>query len=98
MSYESITSVDPVLAIKRDHPEAPRLRFASDISKYIKKCVTTHDRLAEIKRRGAAIGNETLDGALSVITPSMAMRLPSANYGRIKRPRQWYSVAGWLPI
>jgi hypothetical protein len=69
MSYESITSVDPVLAIKRDHPEAPRLRFASDISKYIKKCVTTHDRLAEIKRRGAAIGNPTLDGALDVITP-----------------------------
>jgi hypothetical protein len=68
ISYESITSVDPVLAIKRDHPEAPRLRFASDISKYIKKCFTTADRLAEVKRRGAAIGNETLDGALSIVT------------------------------
>ena len=68
MTYESITSIDPVLAIKRDHPDAPRLRFASDVSKYIKKCVTTADRLAEVKRRGEAVGNPTLDGAESVIS------------------------------
>ena len=68
MTYESITSIDPVLAIKRDHPDAPRLRFASDVSKYVKKCITTPDRLAEVKRRGAAIGNPTLDGAASVLS------------------------------
>jgi len=60
--YESITSADPVLAIKRDHAEAPRIRVASDVATYVKKCVATSDRLAAVKRQGELVGNPTLDG------------------------------------
>ncbi|MGV3483477.1 MAG: hypothetical protein ACO1RT_03555 [Planctomycetaceae bacterium] len=68
MNYGSITSADSVLAVKRDHPEAVRIRTASDVAKYVKSCITTADRLAEVKRRGAAIGNPTLDGVDRILT------------------------------
>jgi hypothetical protein len=68
MTYDSITSADTVLAVKRDHPEAVRIRVAADVAQYVKKCLSTPDRLAEIKRRGAAIGNPTLDGIAPIMS------------------------------
>ena len=68
MNYGSITAADSVLAVKRDHPEAVRIRTASDVAKYVKSCLTTADRLAEVKRRGETIGNPTLDGVDKILT------------------------------
>jgi hypothetical protein len=66
INYKSITAADPVLAIKRDHPEAPRIRVAADVATYVKKCFTTPDRLASVKRQGALVGNPTLDGTAKI--------------------------------
>lgn len=67
ITYDAITSADPVLAIKRDHPDAPRLRIAADVSKYVKQCLATPDRLAEVKQRGVDVGNPTLNGVDTIM-------------------------------
>lgn len=68
ISYEAVASADPVIAVKRDHVDAPRIRFLADVAKYVKKCVATSDRVAEIIRRGEAVGNPTLDGVDKVVS------------------------------
>lgn len=67
IDYESITTADPVLAIKRDHAEAPRIRVASDVATYVKKCIATPGRLAAVKRLGELNDNPTLDGVDKII-------------------------------
>lgn len=62
MSFNLITASDPVLVVKRDHPDAVRIRIAENVGQYVKKVYATKERVAETKRRAAAIGNETLDG------------------------------------
>ncbi len=62
LNYQAITSSDPVFALKRNHPETPRVRFSSDVPQYIKSCLTTADRKADVLERGVASGNETLNG------------------------------------
>ncbi len=62
MSYDLITAADPILAVKRDHPDAVRIRIAKNVGQYVSKVYATDDRIAEVKRRGALVDNETLDG------------------------------------
>ncbi len=69
LSYDTITSADPVIAVKRNHPEAPRIRFAADIGTYVKQCFSTADRIADAVARGARIGHEDLNGAAKTLVP-----------------------------
>ena len=62
LSYEAITASDPVLAIKRDHKDAVRLRVAQNVAELIPKIFATSGQIEEAKRRGVEAGNETLDG------------------------------------
>lgn len=63
ITYDSITSADTVIALKRNHVDAPRIRFIADIATYVKKCYATSGRIAEVIERGKASGNEGLSGA-----------------------------------
>jgi hypothetical protein len=63
VTYDSITSADPVVALKRNHVDAPRIRFIADVATYVKKCYATSGRIAEVTERGKAAGNEGLSGA-----------------------------------
>jgi len=69
LSYDAITSADPVIAVKRNHPEAPRIRFAGDIGTYVKQCFSTADRIADAVGRGRATGDEDLNGAAKTLVP-----------------------------
>ncbi len=69
ITYESITSADPVIAVKRDHPDAPRIRSVKDVAQYVKTLSGTADRIGEVTRRGKANGNPTLDGIDKIFTP-----------------------------
>src|SRR5690606_26172055 len=44
LDYDSITSADPVIAVKRNHPDAPRIRFTADVGSYVKQCLSTRER------------------------------------------------------
>ncbi len=62
MSYESITASDPVIAVKRDHVDAVRLRIAANVGEIIKDVYATQGRIDEVRRRAAEIGNKSIDG------------------------------------
>ena len=62
MSFESITASDPVIAVKKNHPDAIRIRVASNVAQYVSRVAATKGRLAEIKRLAESAGNPTLDG------------------------------------
>lgn len=63
LTYNSITSADPVIALKRNHVDAPRIRFIADVATYVKQVYATSGRIAEVIERGKAVNNEPLSGA-----------------------------------
>ena len=62
LTYESITAADPVLAVKRDHPDAVRIRVAKNVGTYVKKVYANEARIREVLGRSSALGNETFSG------------------------------------
>ncbi len=62
MDYDMITAADPVLAVKRDHKDAIRIRIAENVAQYIGKVYGTQGRIQEVKRRAALLGDKTVSG------------------------------------
>lgn len=62
LSYDLITAADPILAVKRDHSDAVRIRVAKNVGEYVNKVHGTRERIAEVKQRAIAAGDETIDG------------------------------------
>ncbi|MGI9469907.1 MAG: hypothetical protein ACR2NZ_00140 [Rubripirellula sp.] len=62
MSYDIITAADPVLAVKRDHPEAVRIRIAKNVGEFVSKVYGTQGRIDEVKERAAEAGDASIDG------------------------------------
>lgn len=68
ISFESLTSSDPVLAVKRDHPDAVRIRNAKNVGQYVKSIYGTQQRIDEVMARAAAADNETFSGIQPALT------------------------------
>ena len=51
MTYDMLTAGDPVLAVKRDHPEAVRIRTPRNVGEFVSKIYGTQGRIDEAKRR-----------------------------------------------
>ncbi|MEM9643435.1 MAG: hypothetical protein AAF989_00465, partial [Planctomycetota bacterium] len=62
MNFETLSESDPVIAVKRDHPEAIRIRFASDLPSTLQSIHVNRSRLEDLKRQGLASGDESLGG------------------------------------
>ena len=62
MDYNSITAADPVLAVKRTHKDAVRIRVAENVARYVNKVYGTRGRIEEVKWRAALLGDETVSG------------------------------------
>ncbi len=62
MTYESISASDPVVAVKRDHEDAVRLRTAANVGEIVSDVYTTRGMMDEVRRRAAEIGNDSIDG------------------------------------
>ncbi|MCG8650058.1 MAG: hypothetical protein MI861_09500, partial [Pirellulales bacterium] len=62
LSYDLIAASDPVIAVKRDHPEAVRIRVAANVGQIVKKVLGTRGRIEDVKRRAAQVGNDSVDG------------------------------------
>ena len=62
MNYDSITAADPVLAVKRTHKDAVRIRVPENVAQYVTKIYGTEERINEVKRRAALLGDETVSG------------------------------------
>ncbi len=62
LDFDDIVASDPVIAVKKTHPDAIRIRFPSDINRYVANVLTTAGRAAEIERRGSESELESLRG------------------------------------
>ncbi|MDA7904900.1 hypothetical protein N9A80_01000 [Rhodopirellula sp.] len=62
MDYKIITAADPVLAVKRDHKDAVRIRIAENVAQYVTKVYGTKGRIQEVKQRAALLGDKTVSG------------------------------------
>lgn len=62
MDYDTITASDPILAVKRDHPDAVRIRTAENVGEFVQSVLATAGAIEEVSRLGAAADNPTVDG------------------------------------
>ncbi len=62
LTFDTMVASDPVLAVKRNHKDAVRIRIAANVAEYCKKVYGTPGLIEETKRRGAAAGDEGLAG------------------------------------
>lgn len=69
LDYETLTAADAVIAVKRNHPDAPRIRFASDVGTYVKETLSTQDRIAGVLGRAKGVGDPELGGAAKTFKP-----------------------------
>ena len=69
LDFETIAASDPVIAVKRDHPDAVRIRFAPDIVEHVGRVYATSSRIDEVLRRGEAAGNPNLLGIDRKLVP-----------------------------
>ncbi|MEM6981007.1 MAG: hypothetical protein AAF539_15205 [Planctomycetota bacterium] len=54
IDFSTIAAADPVLAIKRDHGDLVRMKFANDVSRFVSKIYSTSARIDEMRSRVAA--------------------------------------------
>ena len=67
IDFTSLAGRDPVVAIKRDHKDAVRLRSASSVKQYIPKVLGRSGLIDEVKRLGADAGDPTLLGVADLL-------------------------------
>ena len=51
ITFDSIAAADPVIALKRDHPDSVRVHFASDAGRFLSQILGTQGRVQDIIRR-----------------------------------------------
>ena len=49
LDFAAIAGADPVLAVKKTHPEIVRIRFAGDVGRYVQRIESTADRIAAVE-------------------------------------------------
>lgn len=69
MTYDSIASSDPVIAVKRDHKDAVRIQSVASLRSYVSSILATEGLMNLVKKRAAEGGDITLGGTDSLLTP-----------------------------
>ncbi|TWU57225.1 hypothetical protein [Rubripirellula reticaptiva] len=69
MSYDMLTSADPVLAVKRDHKDAVRIRIASNVGEFVNTIYSTKNQIDGVIERGGQRGDSTLAGVDKRLKP-----------------------------
>ncbi|MEM9645942.1 MAG: hypothetical protein AAF989_13205, partial [Planctomycetota bacterium] len=73
LDYETLVSSDPVIALKRNHKDAIRIRITPNVAEYVNKVYGIPALIEDVKKRAAQRGKETLDGVvekLAAIDPT----------------------------
>ena len=60
LDYEAVTASDPVLAIKRNHPDAVRIRTVANVAQYCQSVLTTPKLFDQVTQRAESSGDPTL--------------------------------------
>lgn len=70
LNYDLITASDPVIAVKRDHPDAVRIRTVNNVAEFCKSVLVTKNGRDSVIARGTVNGDATIHGVadrLSVV-------------------------------
>ncbi|WP_039961250.1 hypothetical protein [Rhodopirellula europaea] len=51
VDFDTLAATDPVIAVKRSHDDAVRIRFAGDVGRYASSILTTTGRMEEVRSR-----------------------------------------------
>ena len=62
LNYDTITASDPVLAVKRNHLDAVRIRTANNVGEFCKSILGTRGRIDDVTARAAELGDATING------------------------------------
>ena len=62
LNFDKIVATDPVVAVKKTHRDAIRIRFPGDIAQHVTEVLTTQGREAETKRLAAETQHPALIG------------------------------------
>lgn len=62
LSFDAIAASDPVVAVKKDHKDAIRIRIASNVAEYVKRIPGTTGLIEEVVRRAEINGKPYVDG------------------------------------
>ncbi len=62
LDYDAITASDPVLAIKRNHPDAVRIRTPSNVAEFCGSVLATKNRIDRVTRSAQDLGDPTING------------------------------------
>ena len=62
LDFDLITATDPVLAVKRDHPDAVRIRTTAQVGEFCQQVLATQRRIGQVMRGAAESGDATLAG------------------------------------
>ena len=68
LDYDSITANDPVVAVKRDHPDAVRIRIPANVAEFCKKVLSTQNRIDSVIDRATDMGDATISGIANRLT------------------------------
>ncbi len=67
LTYDSISAADSVIAVKRNHPDAARLRTTADVKTYVNQVLSTASRVGAIKQQVAPGREEAMNGLVEQI-------------------------------
>ncbi|MCA9135967.1 MAG: hypothetical protein KDB00_04390 [Planctomycetales bacterium] len=63
LTFDRIAGPDPVIAVKRDHPDAVRIQSVRSLPKYVRSISATAGLKEDVIRRAAEFGDETIGGS-----------------------------------
>ncbi len=69
LTFDRIAASDPVIALKRDHNDAIRIRTSGDLKQYVSNIFATKGLIDSVLSRGSAAQNPTLNGAADKFAP-----------------------------
>lgn len=93
MDYDKLTAADPVLAVKRDHKEAIRIRSAATVAEFVGSIASTQSAMDELVAKGDGASMDRLREKISVVDgDSLAVQNLC---GKPAPKPSWYRV-GWL--
>ena len=69
LEYDTLVASDPVIALKRDHDDAIRIRTIADLSEFCSAVYSTAGMIEDVKARAEGFGDGTLDGAVGLLKP-----------------------------
>jgi hypothetical protein len=68
LDYDSLSSADPIIAVKRDHENAIRIRSAPNVGEFVQQVLGTGTAITSLKQRGIDSGKPDLDGVAQRLT------------------------------